>query len=150
MEEKAALIEWGLKRESLYHSTAPFSRESRIKVFFPVLHPIVCPNFNESLLPGSGQIPYPVNASLIPHPERRASLYKEWSSFKYEHCVLYLNQTKLCNRLTWNCLLSFKSCLLSKSCFRRNILLHNTMSVKLTWKTTSHHYLERKYANGKS
>ena len=38
VEEKAERSEWGLKRGSLYHSSAPFSRESRIKVFFPVLH----------------------------------------------------------------------------------------------------------------
>ena len=38
VEEKAERSEWGLKRGSLYHSSVPFSRESRIKVFFPVLH----------------------------------------------------------------------------------------------------------------
>ena len=32
---------------------------------FPILHP--CPDFNESRFPGSSEIPYPVNTSLIPH-----------------------------------------------------------------------------------
>lgn len=146
-----SLYRMGSKRRVLISQYRPlFNENLASRFFFPVLHPIVCPNFNESLLPDSSQIPHPVNASQIPHPERKASLYKEWSSLKFEQCVLYLNQTKLCNRLTWNCLLSFKNCLLSKSCFRRNILLHNTMSVKLTRKTTCHHYWERRYANAKS